>query len=96
MAPRLLLLGCLVIMLPALAYAAPKKDVLMIAVDDMRTEIGAYGCPHMQTPALDALAARGVHGFHGADTHWSPVGQEAFLAELVVWIEGQGLLADAD
>merc|ERR1740138_734019 len=33
-----------------------KKDVIMIAIDDMRPELGAYGCDHMSTPGLDALA----------------------------------------
>merc|ERR1719253_351305 len=28
----------------------------MIAIDDMRPEMGAYGCPHMHTPGMDALA----------------------------------------
>jgi hypothetical protein len=32
----------------------------MIAADDMRPELGAYGCDHMKTPHLDGLAADGV------------------------------------
>ena len=35
-------------------------SVLMIAADDMRPELGAYGCSHMKTPHLDSLAADGV------------------------------------
>lgn len=38
--------------------AAP--NVLVIAVDDLRPEFGAYGAAHMRTPNLDALAASGV------------------------------------
>lgn len=33
------------------------KDVLMIAIDDMRPELGCYDCKHMKTPHMDALAA---------------------------------------
>ena len=32
----------------------------MIAVDDMRPELGSYGCSHMHTPHLDALAAESL------------------------------------
>lgn len=39
--------------------AAP-PNVLFIAVDDLRTSVGAYGDPIAQTPALDALAKSGV------------------------------------
>ncbi|GEM_PF-234497 len=38
--------------------AAP-MNVLLIAVDDLRPEIGAYGVPHIHTPELDKLAASG-------------------------------------
>lgn len=40
----------------AAANGSNKKDLLMIAIDDMRPELGAYGCGHMITPNLDALA----------------------------------------
>eukprot|EP00038_Savillea_parva_P014672 m.216940 g.216940 ORF g.216940 m.216940 type:complete len:251 (-) comp28705_c0_seq1:664-1416(-) len=38
------------------------KDVLLIAVDDMRPELQgrAYGCTHMKTPNFDAFAADAV------------------------------------
>ena len=32
------------------------RSVIMIAADDMRPELGCYGCTHMKTPHLDALA----------------------------------------
>lgn len=50
---------------PVLAVAdgtAPSRpNVLFVAVDDLKPTIGAYGDPIAKTPALDALAARGVH-----------------------------------
>lgn len=47
--------------LPALALAAePRPNVLFIAVDDLRPELGCYGASHIQSPNMDALAARGV------------------------------------
>ena len=42
---------------PPYPTPAGAKDVIMIAVDDMRPELGSYGCDHMHTPHMDALAA---------------------------------------
>ena len=43
------------------AESQPKKpNVLFIAVDDLRTEFGAYGSKFVKSPNLDRLAARGV------------------------------------
>ncbi|WAC20488.1 sulfatase-like hydrolase/transferase [Luteolibacter sp. SL250] len=44
--------------LPLAAQA--KKNVLLIAVDDLKPLIGAYGDPHAKTPNIDRLAARGI------------------------------------
>lgn len=33
------------------------RNVLLLIVDDLRPELGAYGAGHMRTPAVDALAA---------------------------------------
>lgn len=44
--------------LPLTAQA--KKNVLLIAVDDLKPSLGAYGDPIAKTPHLDRLAARGV------------------------------------
>ena len=35
-------------------------NVLFIAIDDLRPQLGCYGLPQMKTPALDALARQGV------------------------------------
>ena len=37
--------------------ADPPQDVLMIAIDDMRPELGCYGCEYMRTPNMDKLAS---------------------------------------
>ncbi|MEX2212637.1 MAG: sulfatase [Phycisphaeraceae bacterium] len=42
------------------AFAADRPNILFIAVDDLRPEIGCYGAKHMKTPHIDALAARGM------------------------------------
>jgi iduronate 2-sulfatase len=39
---------------------AERPNVLFLAVDDLRPELGAYGADYMQTPAIDRLAADGV------------------------------------
>lgn len=37
-----------------------KKDVLFIAVDDLRTQLGAYGDQSAKTPNIDALASKSL------------------------------------
>src|SRR6187401_427713 len=39
--------------------AATKMNVLFIAIDDLRPELGCYGSP-VKSPNLDALASRGL------------------------------------
>ena len=36
------------------------KDVLFIAVDDLRTQLGTYGEQYVKTPHMDALANRSL------------------------------------
>jgi arylsulfatase A-like enzyme len=42
------------------APATPKPNVLFIAVDDLRSELGCYGAAHIRTPNLDRLATHGL------------------------------------
>jgi len=42
------------------AAPAPRPNVVFLAADDLRTDLGAYGHPEARTPHLDALARRGV------------------------------------
>lgn len=50
-----LLLSC-----AAPLIAQPKLNVLFIAVDDLRPELGVYGASYIRSPHIDRLAARGV------------------------------------
>lgn len=42
------------------SFAAQPLNVLFIAVDDLRTDLGCYGATPMQTPYLDKLANSGL------------------------------------
>ncbi|MBX7106914.1 MAG: sulfatase [Gemmataceae bacterium] len=51
----------LTILAVATAQAADKKlNVLFIAVDDLRPELGCYGTPIIKSPNIDAIAAKGL------------------------------------
>ena len=41
---------------PALSQGAQRPNVLFIAVDDLRPELGCYGASHIKSPNIDALA----------------------------------------
>lgn len=45
---------------PAVAADPPKLNVLFIAVDDLRPELGCFGVPGVKSPHIDALAGRGL------------------------------------
>lgn len=60
--PLLMLVICLA-MLPATLVsitAEERMNVLFIASDDMRPELGCYGASQVHSPHLDRLAARGT------------------------------------
>ena len=40
--------------------AADKPNVLFIAIDDLRPELGCYGSNAIKSPNLDALASQGL------------------------------------
>ncbi|RME94174.1 MAG: iduronate-2-sulfatase, partial [Verrucomicrobia bacterium] len=51
----------LILLVAACAQAAQNKpNILFIAVDDLRPELGCYGSPIVISPNLDALARDGL------------------------------------
>ncbi|MBM3889190.1 MAG: iduronate-2-sulfatase [Verrucomicrobia bacterium] len=41
-------------------WSAPRSNVLLLCVDDLKPLLGCYGAPVIQSPNIDRLAARGV------------------------------------
>lgn len=52
--------GCLVLCICVGNLFAEKPNVLFIAVDDLRPQLGCYGKQQMHTPNIDRMASRGV------------------------------------
>jgi iduronate 2-sulfatase len=44
----------------AAGKAVERPNILFIAIDDLRPELGCYGGPQVKTPHLDALASQGM------------------------------------
>ncbi|OHX64639.1 sulfatase [Flammeovirga pacifica] len=57
---KLLLLTFLILNFSLLSFAQEKPNILFIAFDDLRPQIGAYGEPEPITPNIDALADQAV------------------------------------
>lgn len=55
-----LLLKIAMVMVPLAATGKEPMNVLMIAVDDLRPELGCYGAGHVKSPNIDRLAGEGV------------------------------------
>ena len=47
-----------------------QKNVLMIIIDDLHPEIGAWGNKHIITPSLDKLSEKGF-SFHNAFSQYA-------------------------
>ncbi len=61
LAPAMVFAGSLVVPRATLGEVSPEKpNVLLIRVDDLRPQLGCYGCPEMITPSIDRPAARGA------------------------------------
>ncbi len=58
------LCGCLTESGQAKLQRQPRLNVLLIAVDDLRNELGCYGARHIKSPNLDRLAGRGLRFDH--------------------------------
>ncbi len=56
----LLFLGSSLLAMTGGAAEEKPPNVLFIVIDDLRPEVGVYGKPHMMTPNMDRLAAKGV------------------------------------
>ncbi len=57
---RLAALGFCCLLVANVGAAEKRPNVLFLAVDDMRPQLGCYGDPTVKTPNMDRLASRGV------------------------------------
>ena len=55
-----LLLALITVCFGTVADAQDRPNVLFIAVDDLRTELGCYGASHIKSPNIDRLAKTGT------------------------------------
>jgi uncharacterized sulfatase len=42
------------------SQSPPRPNILFVSVDDLNTDLGCYGHPIVQSPAVDSLARRGI------------------------------------
>lgn len=59
MIKHLLALVCVLVTVVSVSAAPTKPNILFIAIDDLRPELGCYGSPIAKSPNLDQLAADG-------------------------------------
>ena len=57
---RNVLLITLISIVAAALAEQTRPNVLFIAIDDLRTELGCYGAPQVKSPNLDTLASEGM------------------------------------
>lgn len=55
-----ILILCFVVAFQGMLEAEERPNVLFIAVDDLRVELGCYGSKDVKTPHIDSLAAKGT------------------------------------
>ena len=55
-----LIVSSLLVLLDLLTSVLAKPNVLFIAIDDLRPELGCYGHDHIISPNIDQLAKDGV------------------------------------
>jgi len=60
MKPFLFLIAIIVLANVAFSEQAAKPNILFIAIDDLRPELGCYGAEHIVSPNIDQLASKGV------------------------------------
>ena len=54
-------LPALILLFASIAHAAePKPNILFIAIDDLRPELGCYGSPQVKSPHIDKLASEAM------------------------------------
>lgn len=57
---RIAFVALMFLAVPLGVHGADKPNILFVAVDDLRTELGCYGSPVAVTPNMDALARDGL------------------------------------
>ena len=56
----LVLLACILASIAQTSARQPSPNVLFIAIDDLRAELGCYGSKHIISPHIDKLAQQGT------------------------------------